>query len=236
MSSKQRGRKSASITRADVLETGRRIASSVGADPRRVIVQLHEPYTRGDLFTCEVTVARGIGARESGDSAAEALARAYQSLREQETSMLAERTRRGPSCSGASSRGSACAVPRLYSVTPDRKLRDSHAVRLGMRSVSHPDARMVYGASLNDVSPAIERAFAKNGTAWHLDVLALGLREPDHYNLARVRGETSAKRAAAGVLNGYHTHVRSAYLSHVRADGAVIVQWRRVNGRWLLNL
>ncbi len=81
------------------------------------------------------------------------------------------------------------------------------------------------------------RKASKNGTEWHLDVRAVGLRDADHYNLADVRSETGAKRAAAGALRGYNkADVRSAYLSHVRADGAVIAQWRRVKGRWIANL
>jgi hypothetical protein len=55
-----------------------------------------------------------------------------------------------------------------------------------------------------------------------------------------VRGETAAKRMASTILREVYRdsgrEVREAYLSHVRPDGFVIAQWRRFNGRWLLNL
>ena len=55
-----------------------------------------------------------------------------------------------------------------------------------------------------------------------------------------VRGETAAKRMASTILREvYHEsgrEGREAYLSRVHPNGFVIVQWRRVNGRWLLNL
>lgn len=234
----------ARITKAYVLEAARGIASSIGKDPRAVIVSQYEPWGPHDHYVCEViNIGRGNAVRELGESEQEALERAYSALLETETSLRGETLRRGRQCAGDSSRGNVCDIPSIYTVSSDRKVRDRSPVRLGKASVEYPDAKFVYGTvSKSPTREYIERAFHKNGrqnrsAEWHLDVRAVGLRDADHYNLVGVRGETAAKRAAAGALRGYNkADVRSAYLSHVRADGAVIAQWRRVKGRWIANL
>lgn len=90
------------------------------------------------------------------------------------------------------------------------------------------------------------RRSTKNGSTrlgeWHLDVRSAGAKDARHelaYGPSPM-SETEAKREAATILRQLYIDggrdIRSAHLSRVRSDGAVIAQWRRVNGRWIANL
>ncbi len=102
----------------------------------------------------------------------------------------------------------------------------------------HPHVKILVGNPR--VSRNNGRRSAPNGTEWTLDVRVVGARQQESQPMLGVRGETAAKRMASTILREVYRdsgrEVREAYLSRVRPNGFVIVQWRRVNGRWLLNL
>ncbi len=102
----------------------------------------------------------------------------------------------------------------------------------------HPHVKILVGTPR--VSRDNGRRSAPNGTAWSLDVRVVGARQTEPQPILGVRGETAAKRMASTILREVYRdggrEFREAYLSRVRPDGFVIVQWRRVNGRWILNL
>ena len=68
---------------------------------------------------------------------------------------------------------------------------------------------------------------------WELDVRQAGMSVLTKIPL-NARSETSAKASATRRLRAIRS-VRNAYLSRLRADGAVIAQWFWNDGRWIVN-
>ena len=69
---------------------------------------------------------------------------------------------------------------------------------------------------------------------WALDVRQAGMSAFSRVTI-NARSETSAKASATRRLRAIRS-VRNAYLSRLRADGAVIAQWFWNDSRWVANL
>jgi hypothetical protein len=154
--------------------------------------------------------------------------------------------RRGPrgSLSGAIAICTASAQKRgvLKKGTRTLTAKGKREERSAVRRAGYAEDTRAVGAMARRARKASKNGGGQRLAEWHLDVRSVGA-EDARYAIAygpKPMSETEAKREAAMILRRlFHDggrEVRSAYLSRVREDGAVIAQWRRVKGRWIANL
>lgn len=81
------------------------------------------------------------------------------------------------------------------------------------------------------------RESTRNGASrWSLDLRREGRRDFDDYALDATRESAAMDEAMRLVRTFVLGEIREAYLTHLRADGAVLHQWRKVGMDWELHL